>query len=87
MSGEGGTNDFIGRIRQRHRGAAGTSGRDPEIRRTFVVHITRDGRTTEDLLFDTAPSIGAIAARAGTEAYVISLDVIQHRDQGRLAAE
>lgn len=86
MSGEGGTNDFIGRIRQRHRGA-NTSGREPESRRTFVVHITRDGRTTEDLLFDTAPSIGAIAARAGTEAYVISLDVIQHRAGDRLAAE
>lgn len=86
MSGEGGTNDFIGRIRQRHRGV-NTSGREPEIRRTFVVHITRDGRTTEDLLFDTAPSIGAIAARAGTEAYVISLDVIQHRAGDRLAAE
>ena len=87
MSVESGTNDFIGRIRERHRGAADRSGREPEIRRTFVVHITRDGRTTEDLLFDTAPSIGAIAARAGTEAYVISLDVIQHRAEDRLAAE
>lgn len=87
MSGEGGTNDFIGRIRQRHRGTAETSGREPEIRRTFIVHITRDGKTTEDLLFDTAPTIGAIAARAGTEAYVISLDVIQHRAEDRLAAE
>ncbi len=86
MSVESGSNDFIGRIRQRHQAPA-SAAREPAVRRTFVVHITRDGKTVEDLLFDTAPTIGAIAARTGTEAYVISLDVIQHRDEDRLAAE
>lgn len=84
MTVESGTNDFINRVRQRHQVAPAPV---PEVSRTFVVHITRDGKTTEDLLFDKAPTIGAIAARAGTEAYVISLDVIQHRNEERLAAE
>ncbi len=84
MSVEGGTSDFINRVRQRHQG---TAPRQPQTRRTFVVHISRDGRTTEALIFDTAPNIGAIAARAGTEAFVISLDVIEHAREDHLAAE
>lgn len=86
MSVEGGTSDFIGRVRQRHQAPASTP-REPGIRRTFVVHVTRDGKTVEDLLFDRAPSIGAIAARVGTEAYVISLDMIEHLPEDQLAAE
>ncbi|WP_347312878.1 hypothetical protein [Defluviimonas sp. SAOS-178_SWC] len=84
MSVEGGTSDFIGRVRQRHQAPEAT--RKPETH-IFVVHVTRDGKTVEDLLFDRAPSIGAIAARVGTEAYVISLDMIERRPEGQLAAE
>lgn len=84
MSVEAGTSDFIHRVRQRHQGAAP---RQPSARRSFIVHISRDGRSTEALVFDTAPNIGAIAARAGTEAFVISLDVIEHPEEDHLAAE
>lgn len=84
MSVEGGTSDFIHRVRQHHQGAAP---RQPSARRSFVVHISRDGRSTEALVFDTAPNIGAIAARAETEAFVISLDVIDHPKDNQLAAE
>ena len=82
MSVDQGSNDFIARIRQRHQVQPAP---DALPQRTFVVQITRDGRTTEDLVFDRAPSIGAIAARAGTEAYVISIDMLGADD--RLAAE
>lgn len=77
-----GSNDFIARIRQRHLPAVVPT---PEPKRTFVVQITRDGKTTEEMVFDRAPSIGAIAARAGTEAYVISIDMLGADE--KLAAE
>lgn len=80
MSTDLGSNDFIARIRQRHQPVAA----DPQPQRTFVVQITRDGKTTEEIVFDRAPSIGAIAARAGTEAYVISIDMLSDE---KLAAE
>lgn len=83
MAGQAGTSDFISRVRQRHHVPAAK----PPVRRSFIVQITRDGATIEDLVFDTAPTIGAIAARCGTEAYVIATEVIQHRDADRLAAE
>ena len=82
MSADLGSNDFIARIRQRHQPAVAGK---PETKRTFVVQITRDGRTTEEMVFDRAPSIGAIAARAGTEAYVISIDMLGADE--KLAAE
>lgn len=81
MSADQGSNDFIARIRQRHQPPAPA----PLPQRSFIVQITRDGRTIEELIFDRAPSIGAIAARAGTEAYVISIDMLG--SDGRLAAE
>lgn len=83
MAEQGGSNDFIARVRQRHHDVPAAV---PADSRTFVVQITRDGRAMETLTFDRAPSIGAIAARAGTEAYVLSIDVIHHGDD-RLAAE
>ena len=83
MTAEPGRNDYIGRIRQRHGGQPAAA--EPPARR-FIVQITRDGRSTEELVFDRAPSIGAIAARAGTEAYVIAVDVIDPETE-RLAAE
>lgn len=82
MPADLGSNDFIARIRQRHQPGPTPA---PLPQRSFIVQITRDGRTTEELVFDRAPSIGAIAARAGTEAYVISIDVIEA--DGRLAAQ
>ena len=82
MSAHLGSNDFIARIRQRHMPAVAPA---PQPQRTFVVQITRDGRTTEEMVFDRAPSIGAIAARAGTEAYVISIDMLGADE--KLAAE
>ena len=84
MSVETKASDFINRVRQRHQGAAPQK---PEVLRTFVVHISRDGKTTEALLFGNPPNIGAIAARAGTEAFVISLDVIEHGPEDQIAAE
>lgn len=82
MPADLGSNDFIARIRQRHQPGPAPA---PIPERTFIVQITRDGRTTEELIFDRAPSIGAIAARAGTEAFVISIDVLDAGD--RLAAQ
>lgn len=79
-----GSNDFIARIRQRHQPAPAPA---PLPQRSFIVQITRDGRTTEELVFDRAPSIGAIAARVGTEAYVISIDMLDTGAAGKLAAQ
>jgi hypothetical protein len=84
MSADLGSNDFIARIRQRHQPAPAPA---PLPLRNFIVQITRDGKTTEELVFDRAPSIGAIAARAGTEAYVIAIDVIDMGEAGKLAAQ
>lgn len=84
MALEPGDNDFIARIRQRHQVAPAPA---PKPSRTFIVKITRDGKTTEDLFFDQAPSIGAIAGRAGTEAFVLSIDMVHHREDEKLAAE
>lgn len=74
MPADLGSNDFIARIRQRHQAGPAPA---PLPQRSFIVQITRDGRTTEELVFDRAPSIGAIAARVGTEAYVISIDMLE----------
>jgi hypothetical protein len=84
MPADLGSNDFIARIRQRHLPPVAPA---PLPQRSFIVQITRDGRTTEELVFDRAPSIGAIAARAGTEAYVIAIDVIDAGEAGKLAAQ
>jgi hypothetical protein len=84
MSVEFARNDFIARVRQRHQGAAPKAISEQNV---YVVHIARDNGTTEDLVFGSAPSIGAIAARVGTEAFVISTDVIRHRAEDHLAAE
>lgn len=84
MSVDLGSNDFIARIRQRHQPGSAPA---PLPQRSFIVQITRDGRTTEELIFDRAPSIGAIAARVGTEAYVISIDMIASGAAGQLAAQ
>ncbi|OYX42054.1 MAG: hypothetical protein B7Z02_13460 [Rhodobacterales bacterium 32-67-9] len=88
MSDEYGTSDFIGRIRQRQpERAAEPPRRKPAVRRSFVVSITRDGKATEDLVFDRAPTIGEIAVRAGTGAYILSIDLIKHPAEAQLAAE
>jgi len=84
MSVELASNDFIARVRQRHQAHAPKPAQDGNI---YVVHIARDNGTTEDLVFGSVPNIGAIAARAGTEAFVISTDVIRHRAKDHLAAE
>ncbi len=84
MAAEMATSDFISRVRQRHHAEPDEA---PSPERTFIVQITRDGKATEDLIFERAPTIGAIAARAGTDAYVIAVDVIQHRAEDQLAAE
>lgn len=88
MSDEGETSDFIGRIRQRQQEPATEPvRRKPAVRRSVVVSVTRDGKTTEDLLFDRAPTIGEIAVRAGTGAYILSIDLIKHPAEAQLAAE
>ncbi len=84
MSIELAANDFISRVRQRHQVAVPKA---PEQRRIYIVHVSRDGHTTEDLIFDKAPNIGAIAARVGTEAFVISTDVIHPPKDEHIAAE
>ncbi|MCA0273037.1 MAG: hypothetical protein LCH69_13385 [Proteobacteria bacterium] len=84
MPADLGSNDFIGRIRQRHQPGPAPA---PLPMRTFIVQITRDGKTTEELTFDRAPSIGAIAARVGTEAYVISIEMLDTGTAGQLAAQ
>lgn len=56
----------------------------------FVVTITLDGVTTEDLIFDAAPTLGQIVARAGDGAFIVAIAMkrksLRERFRLRLAA-
>lgn len=55
------------------------------------VTLTRDGQTTFEEFFDRTPTLGELAARAGQDAYIISLRMtrrpLRERMRLRLAAE
>lgn len=57
----------------------------------FVVTVTFDGVATEDLIFDAAPTVGQIAARAGKDAFIVAICMkrksLRERIRLRLAAE
>lgn len=57
----------------------------------FVVTVTHDGVSTEELTFDAAPTVGQIAARAGAEAFIVAIAMkrksLRERIRLRLAAE
>ncbi|SPH17058.1 hypothetical protein DEA8626_00572 [Defluviimonas aquaemixtae] len=79
-------NDFIGRLRRKLGTDAGKTKPEGPARR-FIVQVTRDGRDVQRLVFDHPPSIGAIAARVGTEPYVVSVEVMEMGAAGTIAAE
>lgn len=79
-------NDFIGRLRRRLGAAPDRTACGGPARRV-VVQVTRDGRDVQKLVFDRPPSIGAIAARAGTEPYIVSIEVVELGDVATIAAE
>jgi hypothetical protein len=73
--------NFIERVRARGDAARAARQHASETGRPMIcVSITRDGATTEELFFDTPPTLGQIAMRAGIGAYVLSIDI-----QGALA--
>lgn len=57
----------------------------------FVVTITHDGVATEELIFEAAPTLGQIAARAGDGAFIVAIAMkrksLRERFRLRLAAE
>lgn len=52
-------------------------GRRRALRRIsrFAVLVTYDGVATEELIFDNAPTVAQIAARAGEEAFIVSISL------------
>ena len=50
-------------------------GRRRALRRIshFAVLVTYDGVTTEEITFETAPTLSQIAARTGQDAYIVSI--------------
>lgn len=68
--------NFIERVRARGDAARAAQQRASETGRPMIsVSITRDGATTEELFFDSPPTLGQIATRAGIGAYVLSIDI------------
>ncbi len=78
--------DYIGKLRRRVAASTGPAKPEGPVRR-FVVQVTRDGSDVQKLVFDRPPSIGAIAARVGTEPYVVSIEVMELGEVGTFAAE
>ena len=50
-------------------------GRRRALRRIshFAVLVTYDGVTTEEIIFEAAPTLSQIAARTGQDAYIVSI--------------
>lgn len=68
--------DYIGRVRARAETAAEQRGHraaEPATPDRFIVVVTRDGTTAEELLFDRPPTLADIVCRVGTDAYILAV--------------
>ncbi|MFN6952290.1 MAG: hypothetical protein ACK4NE_06830 [Albidovulum sp.] len=83
-----GATDYIRRVRARSETAArqphGEAAGRTAINR-FVVLVTRDGSTIEELPFERPPTLGDLLTRVGADAYVLGISAAS--TAARIAAE
>lgn len=83
-----GATDYIRRVRARSETAARQQPGDAAGRTAanrFVVLVTRDGRTIEELLFERPPTLGDLFTRVGADAYILGVSAAS--TSVRIAAE
>lgn len=68
--------DFIGRARQRNLQDSLRERRRLAVQALteYSVKVTRDGRTVDELIFVTRPTLGQLVERAGQDATVVSIE-------------
>ena len=68
--------DFIGRARQRNLQESLRERRRLAVQALteYCVKVTRDGRTVDELVFDTRPTLAQLVERAGQDATVVSIE-------------